>query len=103
MQNQYEVDSQVGEGGFRIDLAVKNTNGMGYLCGIECDGALYHTGWKARFNDIWRQNILESKGWKILRIWSTDWYHDKQNVQVEILKQLASINNTGSSDALLEI
>lgn len=103
MQNQYEVDSQVGEGGFRIDLAVKNPNGMGYLYGIECDGALYHSGWKARFNDVWRQNILESKGWKILRIWSTDWYHDKQNVQVEILKQLASVNNTGSSDALLEI
>ena len=103
INHNYEVDSQVGEGGFRIDLAVKNPNGMGYLCGIECDGALYHSGWKARFNDIWRQNILESKGWKILRIWSTDWFNDKQNTQAEILKTLSEIDKDKISNYLLEI
>ena len=103
MQNRYEVDSQVGEGGFRIDLAVKNPNGMGYLYGIECDGATYHSGWKARFNDVWRQSILESKGWHIIRIWSTDWYHNKQNTQAEIIKQLESVNDVGDISSLLEI
>ena len=28
----------------------------------------------ARHNDIWRQDILEKKGWKIVRIWSDDWF-----------------------------
>jgi len=86
--NKYDTVSQVGESGFRIDLAVRNRNGIGYLCGIECDGAQYHTGWKVRANDIWRQQVLESKGWKILRIWSTDWFNDCTLEKNRILDEL---------------
>ena len=71
----YAVDYQIGESGFRIDLGVKKDAGdVRYLCGIECDGRQYHSGWRARHNDIWRQDILEKKGWKIVRIWSDDWF-----------------------------
>ena len=87
-QQNYDTVSQVGESGFRIDLAVKNKNGIGYLCGIECDGAQYHTGWKVRANDIWRQQVLESKGWKIMRIWSTDWFNDCTLEKHRILDEL---------------
>ena len=71
----YVVDYQIGESGFRIDLGVKKNEGDPcYLCGVECDGRAWHTGWRARHNDIWRQKILESKGWKIVRIWSNEWF-----------------------------
>jgi len=95
IENKYDTVSQVGESGFRIDLAVINRNGIGYLCGIECDGAQYHTGWKVRSNDIWRQQVLESKGWKILRIWSTDWFNDctlEKNRILDELKRLEAKN-----------
>lgn len=71
----YAVDYQVGEGGFRIDLGIKQRKeDKQYICGIECDGRYWHEGWRARHNDVWRQDILENKGWKIYRIWSDYWY-----------------------------
>lgn len=71
----YEVDSQVGASGFRIDLGVKDPNSPDrYLLGIECDGASYHSSRTARDRDRLRQEVLEQLGWKIHRIWSTDWF-----------------------------
>lgn len=68
---------QVGCGGFRIDLALKHPLRPGEFClGIECDGATYHSSQTARDRDRIRQSILESLGWKIMRVWSTDWVRD---------------------------
>lgn len=71
----YEVVAQVGVAGFFIDLAVKHPTKPGaYVLGIECDGATYHSSRSARDRDRLRQEILERLGWKIHRIWSTDWF-----------------------------
>ncbi len=70
----YEIDTQVGIGGYRIDIAVKK-NGE-YVLGIECDGKLYSTPASARERDYHRQKYLESRGWRIKRIWSMDWWRD---------------------------
>jgi superfamily I DNA and/or RNA helicase len=72
----YLVHPQVGVAGFRIDLAIVDTARPGrYVIGIECDGATYHRAQTARDRDRIRQAVLESLGWKIHRIWSTDWFH----------------------------
>lgn len=65
---------QVGCGGFRIDLALKHPKRPGEFClGIECDGATYHSSRTARDRDRIRQSVLEDLGWRIVRVWSTDW------------------------------
>lgn len=84
----YETEPQAPESGFRIDLAVKCTDRLGYLCGIECDGAAYHSSWTARSRDIWRQKILQDKGWNIYRIWSTDWFNDTERAKQNLLEHL---------------
>jgi transcription elongation GreA/GreB family factor len=85
----YYVECQVGESGFRIDLGVKvKPNSPVYLCGIECDGARYHSGWRARTNDVWRQEILESKGWNIFRVWSTDWFERLEDTQHKLFNEI---------------
>ncbi|GEM_PF-1146560 len=90
----YHINCQVGESGFRIDLGLKRHEAdKRYLCGIECDGKTYHRRWKARMNDIWRQDILESKGWKIIRVWSSDWYDNPQDTQKSLLQRISSCNN----------
>jgi very-short-patch-repair endonuclease len=72
----YQVHRQVGLAGFFIDLAVADTERPGrYLLGIECDGAAYHDARSARDRDRLRQSVLESHGWTIHRVWSTDWFH----------------------------
>jgi very-short-patch-repair endonuclease len=71
----FEVDYQVGSAGFRIDIGVRDPGySNSYLIGVECDGATYHSALWARERDRLRQQVLESKGWRLHRIWSTDWF-----------------------------
>jgi len=73
----FEAVPQVGVGKFKIDIGVRHPKlRYGYLLGIECDGAAYHSSACARDRDRLRQEILESRGWKLYRIWSTDWFKD---------------------------
>jgi very-short-patch-repair endonuclease len=72
----YEIHHQVGTAGFIIDLAVVDSVRPGrYLLGIECDGATYHSSRSARDRDRLRENVLKDRGWRIHRVWSTDWFH----------------------------
>jgi very-short-patch-repair endonuclease len=69
------LQPQIGVSGFRIDLGVVDPDLPGaFLAGVECDGATYHRGATARDRDRLRQLVLERLGWRILRIWSTDWW-----------------------------
>jgi len=71
----YQVHYQVGSAGFRLDLAIVDPDRPGrYLLGVECDGAAYHSARWARDRDRLRQEALEKLGWRIHRIWSTDWF-----------------------------
>ncbi len=71
----WSVHPQVGCSGYRIDIGVVDPRAPGrYLVGIECDGRSYHSGATARDRDRLRQHVLEGLGWRIHRIWSTNWW-----------------------------
>ena len=71
----WTVRPQIGVSGFRIDLGIVHPDRPGdYLAGIECDGAMYHSALTARDRDQVRQAVLEGLNWKIIRIWSTDFW-----------------------------
>ena len=90
----YHVQPQVGVKGFRIDLGVIDPSRPGeYLLGVECDGAAYHSARSARDRDRLRQEVLEGLGWRLHRIWSTDWFHKQQR---EIDKLLSAITDAKS-------
>lgn len=73
----FRVHRQVGCSGYRIDLALTHPNQTGrYVLGVECDGASYHSSATARDRDRLRQSVLEQLGWKLIRVWSTDWIRD---------------------------
>jgi very-short-patch-repair endonuclease len=71
----YEVITQVGMSGYRIDMAIVHPNDSSrYILGVECDGAMYHSSQNAKERDVYRQKFLESRGWTIERIWSRNWW-----------------------------
>jgi very-short-patch-repair endonuclease len=75
----FVCEPQVGVAGFFIDIGVRHPKEPHRYClGIECDGAQYHSSLTARDRDRLRQSVLESRGWIIHRIWSTDWFSDPQ-------------------------
>ena len=76
----YEVTTQVGMSGYRIDMAVVHPNDSSkFILGVECDGAMYHSSPSARERDVYRQRYLESRGWTIERIWSRNWWKNPIN------------------------
>jgi hypothetical protein len=92
----YNVHCQVGESGFRIDLAVLHPEpNRGYVLGIECDGATYHSSRAAHLRDVWRETILRNRGWRLHRIWSTRWWYHR----AEEIEKLADAISTALAQA----
>jgi very-short-patch-repair endonuclease len=78
----YQIQPQVGVAGYRIDLGIRHPDAPGsYALGIECDGAMYHSSKVARDRDRLREEVLNGLGWKLYRIWGTDWYRDRVGAQ----------------------
>ncbi|MDA0911502.1 MAG: AAA domain-containing protein, partial [Proteobacteria bacterium] len=90
----YQCEAQLGVAGYYLDIAVIDPNNPGqYLLAIECDGASYHSAKSARDRDHLRQSILENLGWKIIRIWSSDWFKNPHAQIQPILNALEKASN----------
>ncbi|HEX6532122.1 MAG TPA: DUF3320 domain-containing protein, partial [Nitrospira sp.] len=75
----WETHPQIGVSRFRIDLGVVHPDRPGdYLVGVECDGATYHSAATARDRDKVRAEILRGLGWNLIRVWSTEWWVDRE-------------------------
>ena len=73
------VTPQYGVSGYRIDFACAHPDQPGRMVlAIEADGASYHSVPTARDRDRLRQQVLESKGWRFHRIWSTAWFRNRE-------------------------
>ncbi|MCF8208257.1 MAG: DUF3320 domain-containing protein [Rhodoferax sp.] len=98
--HNWEVHPQVGCSGYRIDIGVVDPRARGrYLVGIECDGRTYHSGATARDRDRLRQHVLEGLGWRIHRIWSTDWWLNPEGEVKKILERLQAFMQDGERTA----
>src|SRR5258708_7737210 len=62
-----------------------------FWLGIECGGAIYHSGRSARDRDRLRQEILENLGWKIHRVWSTDWFKSRDGEIRRLLRRITDL------------
>ena len=100
----WQLVPQVGVSGFRVDLGVQHPDKPGaFLAGVECDGATYHRSAIARDRDKTRQQVLESLGWNILRVWSPDWWYDSASavdiIDSELKRLLEEERNPPAEDA----
>jgi len=78
-QRGWNVATQIGVSRFRIDLGIVHPDAPGrFLAGAECDGTTYHSSPSARDRDRVRHIILEQLGWRLFRIWSTDFFADPE-------------------------
>lgn len=85
-----DLEYQVGVAGYFIDMAVKHPERPDeFVLGIECDGATYHSAKSARDRDRLRESVILNRGWQLHRIWSTDWFYNRED---EIKRLAARIN-----------
>lgn len=88
----YSVATEVGSSGFFIDIGVEHPQVPGsYLLGIECNGSMFHSSDYARDRDKIRNSLLESRGWKILTVWSQEWSRNRESEINRIKKAIEAI------------
>jgi very-short-patch-repair endonuclease len=85
----YDIECQYGAGKYRLDIVIKERGKN--LLAIECDGAAYHSSLVARTRDRARQRVLEKLGWKIHRVWSTNWWHFEQQEKDGIVAAINAV------------
>ncbi len=97
-QAGHRVCPSVGRSKFPIDLAILNDQRPSeFLLGIEVDGRTYEAYNTARDRDRIRRKVLEEDlNWKIYRIWSKEWFHNRDTQLNELLRLLRILKNQQS-------
>lgn len=91
---------RAGIAGYRIDFGVLDDALPGrFVCGLECDGPTYQRTETARDRDRLRHQVLESRGWTLFRVWSTDWFKDRAG-QIDRLLRLIQEARTRTREEL---
>lgn len=85
----YKVDTAVGRSNFKVDLAVQHPlKDSSYVLGILCDGTNYYEAKTMRDREVVQPNVLRLLHWNIMRVWSVDWFENKEKVMERIVKKL---------------
>lgn len=93
---------QYGTSGYWIDFAVRHPERPGdYVLALECDGATYHSSESARDRDRLRQEQLERLGWRFCRIWSGEWFGNKESAVKKVLAAYEDVLSNERGDAEL--
>ena len=95
-QAGYHVETEIGDTGYKIDLAIKNkATDPSYLLGIECEGPYYFRGASAREREIYRPEGLRQRGWQIHRVWARNFWWDRERELEKVLERLERLNEKG--------
>lgn len=76
-------------GGFRLDFVIKTKTKN---VALECDGKEYHQSEEAYAHDMYREKELKNMGFVIYRIWSTNWFSDKETEMQKLLRFIESLD-----------
>jgi hypothetical protein len=88
----YITDMQVGKSDFKVDIAVSTPdNPEQYILGILCDGRSYYETKTTRDREIVQPDVLKGLNWRTMRVYSIDWYENKERVMKQILAELESV------------
>jgi hypothetical protein len=89
----YDVVCKVGTAGFFVDIAVLDKKDKNkYILGIETDGMGYYSIKSIRDRERLKSSVLESLGWKIHKIWCTDFLRDPE-LELQRLREKLEVKN----------
>lgn len=96
-----KIRPQFGASRYRIDLVAMHPEKPGRpVLAIECDGASYHSSPTARDRDRLRQAQLERLGWRFHRIWSLDWFYNReQEIERAVAAYKEAVRLSAQSDS----
>ena len=78
-EHGYKYQRSVGHSKFKIDIAVMNPyKKEEYLLGIMLDGESYRQSSNTKDREVAQISVLKGLGWDIYRIWTLDWWDNKE-------------------------
>ncbi|MBP5643058.1 MAG: DUF3320 domain-containing protein, partial [Bacteroidales bacterium] len=87
----YITEKFVGRSNFKVDIAVATKeNPEKYILGILCDGRTYYETKTTRDREIVQPNVLKMLKWHVMRVYSIDWYENRERVLKQIIEELKS-------------
>ena len=85
----YLTTPLVGRSNFKVDIAVSSPdNPDNYLLGIMCDGNSYYETKTTRDREIVQPAILHMLHWRTMRVYSIDWYANRDKVLSQIIAKI---------------
>ncbi len=87
----YVTASFVGRSDFKVDIAISTREHPDtFILGILCDGRTYFETKTTRDREIVQPNVLRMLKWKVMRIYSIDWYENRDRTMEQMMQELAS-------------
>ena len=84
----YHVDIDIGQSGFRCDLAVRAGTERMYRLGILVDTETYYANNNFLERDVLRPRLLRAFGWDVMLVLTKEWYENPATVVQAIEKRL---------------
>jgi hypothetical protein len=94
ISNGYQVELGVGSSGFKIDLGIIHPDDPGkYLLGILIDNKSHESSKSSIDRLLVQEGVLNVLGWKILKVWSLDWWESQTKEGARLLRRIEEISN----------
>ena len=91
----YTVATSIGRSQFKIDVAICDENRADtYRLGILLDGEGYRDTHTTRDREVVQPSVLSALNWQVMRVWSVDWFNNKERVIERIIERLSSKSET---------
>jgi hypothetical protein len=88
----YEFQKEVGHSQFKIDIAVIHPEKPEeYMLGIMLDGESYRRAANTKDREVGQINVLTGLGWNLHRIWTMDWWDNREREIRKLLEKLESM------------
>jgi DNA polymerase III delta prime subunit len=83
----YTVYTNLGNTYYKLSLGIFDKQLKKFILGIECDYQAYQNSPEVLERDVYRIKFLEGKGWKIVRVWSRDWWQSPKCVLEKLIAE----------------
>ena len=85
----YVTESFVGRSNFKVDIAISTPeHPERFILGLLCDGRSYYETKTTRDREIVQPNVLRMLNWRVMRVYSIDWYENQERALSQILQEL---------------
>lgn len=99
----YITESFVGRSNFKVDIAVSTREHPDkFILGILCDGRSYFETKTTRDREIVQPSVLRMLSWRVMRVYSIDWYENRERALKQILQELELAESGKSQKELTE-